>query len=549
MTPTAPGFFATPAAAKAVAEARAVAILVGGYDGSANYGDIAQLDAGVDLLQRLGSGLLVLPVVERPYLANHRTLTEDAPERCGPALFLGPAEEPGDGLVPVPAPIDLAFGACYLYGGGYLNPSWGGRKLEMLRAAEDLLKAGGPPRICRLSSGLQADPDWIAGLAPEDAGLLGSFEVLGGRDQASTEMLSELSSAALVLDTADDAVGALRPYLDVEAPPFADGSLHVNVHFAEHDWVTGSPERMLDFYLDFLAELGRRAARPIVAHPLVAYADPRIDERPALERLAAAAPGRGIEVAESIVLRPAALAEATASLQRASLTLSCSYHVALTSLMLKVPAVLISDNPYYEQKAAGLREAFGLPPELAVPTEADPQERAAAVAGVVFEAAAGEALRGNLVAGRDLFLRRRAEVEGELLGRLGSAALGAFGERLETMAKRLRERAAEPAELHAQLAVLRFDHQELERRAGEAVAGHDSQPRRDPAGVPPSAADGEAIAAGAALVAAEIKAREATARSTEAEAMVSTLLNSRSWRLTAPLRRTAARLRHSRRAG
>ena len=547
MSVTTRSFSATPATAKAIAGAHAVAILVGSYDGSGNYGDIAQADAALELFERIGPGLLVLSVVERPYLENHRALTEHAPDRRERALFFGPGDEPGDGLMPVPAPTDLAFAACYLYGGGYLNPSWGGRKLEMVRAAEELLEAGGATRMCRLSSGLQVDAGWIAGLQPADAELLRSFELLGARDRGSAEALAGLGSTATVLDTADDAVGALRPHLGPGAPPSADGPLHVNLHFAEHDWVTGHPERMLDFHLDFLAELGRLTARPVVAHPLVAYADPRIDERPALARLAGAGAERGIEVVEPIVLRPAALAEATGVLRRSNLTLSCSYHVALTSLLLEVPAVLISDNPYYEQKATGLREAFGLPPEFAVSTGADPRERAAAVAGIVFDEAAGEALRRGLTAARNLILQRRTVAEAELLGRLGSAAVSALGDRVGEMTERLRERAAEPAELHAQLAILRFDYQELERRTGGTGSRLEAQPERDaaaPAAMPPG---DEAVAAGAALVAAEAHAQEAEAQSAEAQEMVSTVLTSRSWRLTAPLRRAAARLRRSRR--
>ncbi len=247
------------------------------------------------------------------------------------------------------------------------------------------------------------------------------------------------------------------------------------------------------------------------------------------------------------MLRPAALADATGVLRRSNLTLSCSYHVALTSLLLEVPTVLISDNPYYEQKAAGLREAFGLPPEFTVSTDADPRERAAAIAGAVLDEDAGDALCRSLTAGRDLLLQRRAMTEVELLGRLGSAAVSALGDRIGEMTERLRERATEPAELHAQLAILRFDYQELERRTGEKGSRLEAQPERNaaaPAAMPPG---DEAVAVGAALVAAEARAQEAEARSAEAQEMVSTVLTSRSWRLTTPLRRAAARLRRSRR--
>jgi hypothetical protein len=39
---------------------------------------------------------------------------------------------------------------------------------------------------------------------------------------------------------------------------------------------------------------------------------------------------------------------------------SCSYHVAFTSLLNGIPAVLLAQNDYYEQKASGLRHLFRL---------------------------------------------------------------------------------------------------------------------------------------------------------------------------------------------
>ena len=58
------------------------------------------------------------------------------------------------------------------------------------------------------------------------------------------------------------------------------------------------------------------------------------------------------------------LADATgnglARFRRARLTVSCSYHVAMTSLLAGIPTMLLAENRYYAQKAAGLRDLFGL---------------------------------------------------------------------------------------------------------------------------------------------------------------------------------------------
>lgn len=501
MTATAPVLYGTPETAAAVASAPAVTILIGSYDGSGNYGDIAQLDAALGLLERLDPGLLLLPVLERCHLAGHRKLSEDFLHPPARALFFDPGEGMDDELLPVPAPADLAFGTCYLYGGGYLNAAWGERKLAMLRAAEALLDGGGADRVCRLSSGLQVEADWLANLDSSDAEALRAFELLGARDRGSADAFAALGSAAPVLDTSDDAVGVLRQLAHADAAPSADGRLHVNLHIAEHDWMTGRPEAMLDFHADFVAELGGRAGLPVVAQPLIAYLDARISELPTVERFGRACAARGIELAEPKVLRPAGIGEILPELRRAVVTLSCSYHVALTSLLLEVPAVLLRDNAYYEQKAAGLAESFGLPPAFALSSAADPLAAAGEIATIVLDEQGCAALRRRLGAGASRVRERRAAAEVELVARLGSEATTALAIRIREQGERLRERSAEPARLLAQLAAL------------------PSENGFEPASAPVEAATGDSAAERLAAV-----------------------LSSRSWRMTAPLRRVGARL-------
>lgn len=513
MTGAKPTLFATAATAQAIARARAAAILVGGYDGSGNYGDITLLQAAVDLAERLGPGVAVLPLLERSRLADHRALAAQCGDFAPQAIFFDPGGELEDELQPVAAPAELAFGACYLYGGGYLNRWWGERKLAMLRAAEGLLEAGGAGRICRVSSGLQVEADWIGSLGEPDAAALRSFELLGVRDDGSGRGLEALGSTAPVTETADDAIGVLGRLRVGDGSAAANGQLRVNLHFAEHDWVSERPSATLDFYAGFVAELGRLADRPVLAQPLIAYLDGRIDERPAVERLGAACGAAGIEVAEPVVLRPSLLTETVPRLSQASLTLSCSYHVALTSLMLEVPAVLLGDNPYYEQKAAGLIEDFGLPDAFTVEATADPLASAREIASAVLDEDRAEALRRQLAGAADRLRLRRGEAETDLLARLGGAAMTALSGRVEELAERLRERSAEPAELHVRLAELRTECEELRHRLDESPLD------------------------------AELRAQEAEARAAEAEQMLATVLHSRSWRLLAPLRRIGAVLR------
>jgi hypothetical protein len=273
------------------------------------------------------------------------------------------------------------------------------------------------------------------------------------------------------------------------------------VHVGGEGWISESAERIAELFGDFLAELGRRAGLPVVAHPLIAYLDRHIDERPQVARLEAACARRSIGFAEPEVLRPARLAAISPELRRAALTLSCSYHVALTSLMLEVPALLLRDNAFYEQKAGGLADAFGLPRDFTLDVGADPIERARQVAAIVLDEQRGAAVRARVALGASQARARRTRAEVELLARLGGAVGAALAARVAELGERLRERSAEPAKLLARLSVLESELEATSVRTPED---------------------------GASEVALEV------------------ILASRSWRMTEPLRRIGRRLRSRR---
>jgi polysaccharide pyruvyl transferase WcaK-like protein len=495
--------FATPATAEALAGAPAAIVLVGGYDGSGNYGDIAQLDAALGLLRALQPDLLVLPLVERSYAALDRRLLVEMLHPPEHELFFDPAGDQADELVRVDPPGALEFGACYLYGGGYLNRSWGERKLSMLAAAEALL-SGTRGRIHRVSSGLQADAEWLSGLAPEKLGALRSFDMLGVRDACSGIAL-ETIAAGDVVETADDAVGVLRQF-PARPPARLAEELRLNVHFGQHGWAMPDPKAPLEFCAEFIAELGRQTGARVVVQPLIAYLDQRVDERPAVERLTDACASHGVIVAEAKVLRPAYLPELVPELQRAHLTLSCSYHVALTTLMLSVPTVLISDNPYYEQKAAGLLAAFDLPPRFVTRSSEDPRQRAGEIGAMLTDEDASADLRDRLATGAASLRRRRRLAEVELLGMLGVAAEGIVAP------------------------------DELEEPAGGLVD-------------PPSAGAARRLVerrrrtAERRIEAAKARLRTAELREHWARAERSRVLSSTSWRLTGPIRALSEMLR------
>jgi hypothetical protein len=515
-------FFATPETLRVLSDAPAVAILVGSYDGSGNYGDIAQLDAALRLLEPLGPELLTLPVLERAHLRAHRELLPTFRHPPEHALFFDPEHSWEGDLLPVGAPPTLAAGAVYLYGGGYLNPSWGERKLAMVRTATDLLQAAGVAAAVRISSGLQVDPAWLRTLPPGDAALLQSFELLGARDPLSARALADLGSRATVVETGDDALAAIPAVAATGAEAEPTAELGVNLHFGEHEWVSGRPDELRALALDLVEELGRRAALPVRVRPLIAYLDGRIDERPGMAALSAEAARRGIEVEEPRVLRPSELEATLPELRRAAATISCSYHVALTSLLLGIPTVVFADNPYYEQKAAGLTSAFGLPPSFALSPGSDP----APVATAILDG--GGPLRDEIVRGGENLRRLRARAETELLGRLAGGVLTEMAAEIEQLGERLRQRSAEPAELLVEVASLRTETEKLRRPAVEAAI---------------LARERSAERAEERARLAEERAGRAEAETAAVHRRLAELLGSRSWKLVAPLRWIGAKLR------
>ncbi|HEU4599906.1 MAG TPA: hypothetical protein VFS26_09170, partial [Solirubrobacterales bacterium] len=427
--------FASPETARALTAADALAFLVGGHDGSGNFGDVCQLDAALALLGRLGPKLLAVPVFERQYRQADEEIGAGLPDAPRHVVYFDPTGAGGEGLEPIPAPLGPQLGYVYLYGGGYLNPLWGERKLAMLRAAETALAAAGTQ--VRLASGQQVDPAWIGGLGSEGREPLTCFELIGVRDAGSLEALAPLA-AAESFNGGDDAVGVIP---DLPAGGGAPKPV-VNVHVAEHDWVTTRPESVQAFLAGFLGELaGRLDVAPSV-QPLLAYLDSRVDERPGVERLRGACAAAGIAVAEPQVLRPALLPDLAPELAAATLTVSCSYHVALTSLLLGVPTVILRDNPYYEQKAAGLLADFELPAAFSPAPSDDPAGSAAAIADHL-RGEQGERLRARLAANAGALRARRHGTEAALLAACGRAALLAAPEANLTPLEAAEQRAAE----------------------------------------------------------------------------------------------------------
>jgi hypothetical protein len=415
--------WATPLDRQRIAKARSAAIMVGSYDGSGNYGDVLQFATSLATVRRIPGSPLPVAIVERDRLEHHTALLErNAAELGGAAFaFYQEADVGGDdGLVQLRDDLAPSRSAIYMYGGGYANRWWGGRKVAHAAAAERLAARR---RLPVVASGLQVERSAVApgGVAHE---LMSRASWAGARDVRSLEYMREalpLDPARIEL-TGDDATPRL-----CFGPAAADPV--VNLHVNEGDWVSDRAGEMVERIVALLRELGRAFAAPLELQPAIAYEDPYVSEGRAvaslLERYGEALGGEGIRAANPVDLVEDATANGLGRFRRARLTVSCSYHVTLTSLLAGMPAVLLVDNDYYDQKAAGLRHLFELDDRL-IGVRGTPADAVAAAQALVDGAprtSLVEHLQARSAGVVDRYERGREAVEAALTAGLPRATL------------------------------------------------------------------------------------------------------------------------------
>jgi Polysaccharide pyruvyl transferase len=352
-----------PADHQQLANAGSALFLVGGYDGSGNYGDVLQLATAIETVKRLPGSPLPVAIVESETREHHNELTRryaEHFEEAAFAFFQDHSDVPEGGLVEPEMPKgEPPKAALYIYGGGHLNGWWGARKTAHATAAQHLL--GGPP-LPVVASGLQVDETAIAPDGPAHD-LLSRASWIGVRDIDSLGYLRRQIPvvAGRVELAGDDAL----PFLEEQA---VESAAVVNLHVNDGEWVSDEPKGTRDKIVALMKELATASSEQLQLQlqPVIAYEDPRVSERSVvadlLEGEGAQLEEVGLRAMEPLDILDDAIGNDLSQFRRARLTVSCSYHVTLTSLLAGIPAVMLAQNDYYEQKAAGLRDLFQLGP-------------------------------------------------------------------------------------------------------------------------------------------------------------------------------------------
>ncbi len=375
--PTIPCILAESHTIASLASSAAAVVMIGGFDGSGNFGDVAQFLEGHRMVRSTGTSVPVLAIVERQYQDVTARLAAISPALKDVHFGYFDDGDSADRIASDLFPIGQLPGRVLFYfsGGGYANRMWADRKAAMYLTARRLV--GGDDTVDasyvrHIASGLQIDDDGLDRL-----GMLDAAEVIGARDARSVAV-----AAGSVGDRAqfsgDDAIGLLLRSAEQARLEEPDASGVVNVHVSTESYVTTDSARRVDVVIGLLGSLAERSAVRQV-NLIVAFGDERISERQGADGLAAmlgdvdGLAGVRVEIVD-ITRR---LCEARPVLPAAQFCISSSYHVALASIVAEVPTVLVWSGDYYRDKAEGLAELFQLPPDLMLEHGTDPASAAA----------------------------------------------------------------------------------------------------------------------------------------------------------------------------
>lgn len=337
-------------------------VLIGSDFGYGNFGDVLQqvnsLNAAkqakrfatVSVMAANAIGFSDFPALIRGnYGADAIVFVADYP------LIL---DDSSPNLEPIGEIRNLA--AIHLYGGGFLNNMWGD---YVLGVTEYFLRL--VPEATYVVSGQQVTPPYQSRVVEH----IKSFKpkLFGVRDELSQRWLRE--AGCNVDFSFDDATEAL---LDLtETLPLQRGAgllMHVNASdYTANDTLTLG----LGYEMQKLKS-SRWAQDGITLFQ--AYRDPRhevSDARETLKKLDVAFPFTDLRLIELASLVYSGKKAHVANPIVGEIGYSCSYHVALWLQLAGIPCWLRSSNPYYDQKSRALQVTQELDSFLEAPRLAD----------------------------------------------------------------------------------------------------------------------------------------------------------------------------------
>ena len=340
-------------------------LLLGGYAGYANFGDILQLKGAI-AWHRAKTDLRPVLMCEAASIPDPGFLERVRRWFAVEAIVFSSQK----GLDLRPAGLQLLEESppirhLHVYGGGFLNRFWGSCRLDLIDHLHLFFGVGH-----YVLSGQQVDPAIREELATH-------FRkcpplLAGGRDPLSVDVLRECGAPAeYSFDDASEVLGdlilALAP-VQTNPRDSLDALIHLNMSFYTH--ALPDPD-LLDVFADRLRTLHTRVAdlhanrQPRTAM-MEAYSDRRIHEVTDTLGVALQLEDRlppmtyqVIELGRLALELGAAPLPPLPHIAPDAVALASSYHVTLFCALLGIPCHLMAGNQYYRQKSEGL----GLPME------------------------------------------------------------------------------------------------------------------------------------------------------------------------------------------
>ena len=381
--------------------ARRICYLIGGYDGSGNYGDIVQLAANLERLSSPIGGILLVPLISRLNLQSHDDLCREHPSLFGEACFtyytlrygsedFGADALDGEDFVDLDGPPP-AYSHILIYGGGFFNEWWGPRVLDVIEALQKWLSIGqaAPQVVSRpLILGQQISGDFVPGSqARRFSELLECATAIGVRDTISFDVVARQCNESIrskLFVSGDDAAS----YIAARSWPSAAGGARsgaaadrrpaaftVNLHLSLETYVTDDASRLLDVAASIARDLRDLRAGSAALNLIAAFEDRRISETRYLTDLKESL-GNNFDIV-NVINCTSEILKSFPLMSRANVTIACSYHVAMTSLILSIPTVLLYANDYYAHKHQGLRDWFLIPDEMVFDVNKDDYDKLA----------------------------------------------------------------------------------------------------------------------------------------------------------------------------
>jgi hypothetical protein len=390
--PTRSAFWVRPTDLERLYTAQHVCYLIGGYDGSRDYGALLQIAANVARIGQLNRNLLLVPLLLRRHAQLHNRLCREQSSlfRNACILFYGASDESPwkeaatsqEELLELSGPPS-AFAQVLIYGSGSSGEQASARSLQLLETLDDWHSINGqalaqlpvllvnqqmpPPLFSSPSSTkLSTKLSRAAGIGMRDESVIAEFAGTAPEDIESKLFVSGDDAATYIVISHQESQPRGRP--PAESSNMAGSkALTINFEVASPRYASGDRGRLYRAHVNLARDLVQLCHGKLSVNLLADLDGLEPLQIKPLETLRQRLSEAGATV--NFINPIEGLQRGFLPFSQADLTISSTYPVALTSLILSVPTVLLRTNEHDVSKPDELIRIFGVPDGLVLDLE------------------------------------------------------------------------------------------------------------------------------------------------------------------------------------